>query len=128
MLRLLLVEDHFLFRDALALVLNRQPDLEVAGQCGSLAECRSLEDDFADIDMALLDVRLPDGAGTQLIEDLRRANPRVKVLILTASFEPGHLERMAEVGADGVLDKTSDLKEIAAEVRRLTSAGDDNES
>jgi DNA-binding NarL/FixJ family response regulator len=127
-LRLLLVEDHILFRDALALMLNRQPDLEVAGQCGSLAECRSLGDDLADIDMALLDVRLPDGDGTQLIEVLRRANPRVKVLILTASFESGHLEKMAEVGADGVLDKTSDLKEIVAEVRRLASAGGDDES
>lgn len=128
MLRLLLVEDHILFRDALALMLNRQPNLEVAGQCGSLAECRSLRDDFADIDMALLDVRLPDGDGTQLIEVLRRANPRVKVLILTASFEPGHLEKMAEVGADGVLDKTSDLKEMVAELRRLVSAGGDKES
>jgi DNA-binding NarL/FixJ family response regulator len=109
-------------------MLNRQPDLEVAGQCGSLAECRSLGDDLADIDMALLDVRLPDGDGTQLIEVLRRAAPRVKVLILTASFESGHLEKMAEVGADGVLDKTSDLKEIVAEVRRLASAGGDDES
>lgn len=127
-MRLLLVDDHNLFRDALALMLNRQPDLEVAGQCGSLAECRSLGDDLADIDMALLDVRLPDGDGTQLIEVLRRAAPRVKVLILTASFESGHLEKMAEVGADGVLDKTSDLKEIVAEVRRLASAGGDDES
>lgn len=74
-MRLLLVDDHNLFRDALALMLNRQPDLEVAGQCGSLAECRSLGDDLADIDMALLDVRLPDGDGTQLIEVLRRAAP-----------------------------------------------------
>jgi two-component system response regulator DesR len=131
MLRLLLVEDHILFRGALALMLDRQPDLEVAGQCGSLAECRSLadEDDFAaDIDIALLDVRLPDGDGTQLIEVLRSASPRVKVLILSACFEAGHLERMAEVGADGYLDKTSELKELASEVRRLASAGDDDES
>ena len=50
------------------------------------------------------------------------------MLILTASTEPGLLERMAEAGADGVLDKTSDLKEIEGEVRRLARAGDDNES
>ena len=43
MMRLLLVEDYSLFRGALAVVpLDRQPDLEVAAQCGSLAECRSL--------------------------------------------------------------------------------------
>jgi DNA-binding NarL/FixJ family response regulator len=57
MLCLLLVEDHILFRDALALTLNRQPNLEVAGQCGSLAECRSLADAFAvSVGVAWLDL------------------------------------------------------------------------
>jgi two-component system, NarL family, response regulator DesR len=127
MVRLLLVEDYILFRGALAVVLDRQPDLEVAAQCGSLVECRSLGG-FADIDVALLDLLLPDGDSTELIGVLRGANPRLKVLILTASPEPGLLERMAEPGADGVLDKTSGLKEIVAEVRRLASGANDNES
>jgi DNA-binding NarL/FixJ family response regulator len=126
-LRLLLVEDHAAFRGALALMLNRQPDLEVAAQCESLAECRSLGG-FADIDVALLDLVLPDGDGTQLIGVLRGANPRVKVLILTASVEAGLLERMAEAGADAVLDKTKLPQEIVAEVRRLASGPDDNET
>jgi DNA-binding NarL/FixJ family response regulator len=104
-LRILLVEDHAAFRGALARLLNRQPDLEVTSQCGSLAECRSLAEDFADIDVALLDLLLPDGDGTELIGVLRGANPRLKVLILTASPEPGLLERMAEAGADRVRDK-----------------------
>jgi|SRR5215211_2285143 len=127
MLRLLLVEDHAAFRSALALMVNRQPDLEVAVQCGSLAECRGLGG-FADIDVALLDLRLPDGDGAELIGVLREANPRVKVLILTASLEAGLLERMAEVGADGALDKTRLPQEIVAEVRRLASGGNDNKS
>jgi DNA-binding NarL/FixJ family response regulator len=105
MLRLLLVEDHASFRGALASMLNRQPDLEVAAQCGSLAECHSLGG-FDDI---------------QLIGVLRRENPRVKVLILTASVEAGLLVRMAEAGADGVLHKTSLLQELVAEVKRLAS-------
>jgi DNA-binding NarL/FixJ family response regulator len=55
--------------------------------------------------VALLDLLLPDGDGTELIGVLREANPRLKVLILTASPEPGLLERMAEAGADRVRDK-----------------------
>jgi DNA-binding NarL/FixJ family response regulator len=127
MLRVLLVEDHASFRGALASMLNRQPDLEVAAQCGSLAECRSLGG-FADIDVVLLDLLLPDGDGTQLISVLRRENPRVKVLILTASVEAGLLVRMAEAGADGVLDKTSLPQELVAEVKRLASGPNDNET
>jgi DNA-binding NarL/FixJ family response regulator len=126
-LRLLLVEDHAAFRGALASMLNRQPDLEVAAQCGSLAECRSLGG-FADIDVVLLDLLLADGDGTQLIGALRRENPRVKVLILTASVEAGLLVRMAEAGADGGLDKTSLLQELVAEVKRLASGPNDNET
>lgn len=116
--RLLLVEDHTAFREALALVLNGEPDLEVVAQCGSLAECRSLRS-LADIDIALLDLILPDGEGTELIEVLREANPRVKVLILSAYLEPDLSDRRAAVGVDGVLDKTIYPLELAAEVRRL---------
>lgn len=118
--RLLVVEDHAAFREALALLLNEQPDLEVVAQCGSLAECRSLGG-LADIDVALLDLALPDGEGTELIEVLRGANPRVKVLILSAYLEPDLSDRMAAVGADGALDKTIYPPELAAEVRRLLS-------
>jgi DNA-binding NarL/FixJ family response regulator len=114
----LLVEDHAAFRGALALMLNRQSDLEVAAQCGSLAECRSLGG-FAGIDVALLDLGLPDGDGADLIGELHQANPHVKVLILAGSVEPNLLERILKVGADGLLDKSRLLAEIAAEVRRL---------
>jgi DNA-binding NarL/FixJ family response regulator len=114
----LLVEDHAAFRGALALMLNRQSDLEVAAQCGSLAECRSLGG-FAGIDVALLDLGLPDGDGADLIGELHQANPHVKVLILTGSVEPNLLERVEKMGADGLLDKSRPFAEIASEVTRL---------
>lgn len=118
--RLLLVEDHIAFREALALLLNGQPTLEVVAQCGSLAECRGLGG-LSDIDVALLDLALPDGQGTDLIEVLREANPQIKVLILSARLEPDLSDRMAAVGVDGVLDKTIYPLELAVEVRRLVS-------
>jgi len=118
MLRLLMVEDHAAFRGALAFMLNRHPDLKVAAQCGSLAECRSLGG-LADIDVALLDLHLPDGDGAELIGELHQANPHVKVMVLTASLESDLLERMAKAGVNGVLDKTRPPAEVVAEVRRL---------
>ena len=120
MLRLLLVEDHAAFRAALALLLNLRPGMRVVAQCGSLAGCRALGGDLlATVDVALLDLALPDGEGTELVAVLRGANPGVKVLILTVSIEPGLEGRMAEAGADGLLDKTAALTEIASEVARL---------
>ncbi len=118
MLRLLLVEDHAAFRGALALLLDLRPGMKVVAQCGSLAGCRALEG-LDSVDVALLDLMLPDGDGTGLIALLRGANPSIRVLILTASIEPGLQGRMAEAGADGELDKTPALTEIASEVARL---------
>ncbi len=119
MLRLLLIEDHAAFRGALALLLDLRPGERVVAQCGSIAGCRALGSLLQTVDVALLDLFLPDGDGTGLIALLRGANPSVKVLILTASIEPGLRGRMAEAGADGVLDKTLGLTEIASEVARL---------
>ena len=119
LLRLLLVEDHAAFRGALALLLDLRPGMRVVAQCGSLAGCRALGGLLRTVDVALLDLMLPDGEGTGLVEVLREANPSVKVLILTVSIEPGLQGRMAEAGADGVLNKTAALTEIASEVARL---------
>ena len=119
MLRLLLVEDHAAFRGALALLLDLRPGMRVVAQCGSIAGCRALGGLLGAVDVALLDLMLPDGDGTGLIALLRGANPAVRVLVLTASIEPGLPGRMAEAGADGVLDKTAALTEIASEVARL---------
>ncbi|MGH3145865.1 MAG: response regulator [Rubrobacter sp.] len=117
--RLLLVEDHAVFRGALKFLLNLRPDMSVVAECGSLAGCRALGDRLRAIDLALLDLKLPDGDGTGLIAVLRGANPGVKVLVLTASIEPGLHERMAGAGADGVLNKAVTLTEIVAAVGRL---------
>jgi two-component system, NarL family, response regulator DevR len=119
LLRLLLIEDHAAFRSALALLLDLRPGMKVVAQCGSLAGCRALGGLLRTVDVALLDLFLPDGDGTALISVLRGANPSAKVLVLTASIEPGLQGRMAEAGADGVLDKTAALTEIASEVARL---------
>ena len=118
-LRLLLVEDHAAFRSALALLLDLHPGMKVVAQCGSLSGCRALGGLLQTVDVALVDLVLPAGDGTRLIAVLRGANPSVRVLIVTARSEPGLRGRMAEAGADGVLDKTAALSEIDSEVARL---------
>ena len=118
-LRLLLVEDHTLFRGTLALMLRLQPDMEVVAECGSVAECRALGGLLGSVDVALLDLLLPDGKGTELVAVLREANPEAKALILSTSIETELAERLPEAGADGVLDKMTPMTAIASEVRRL---------
>jgi two-component system response regulator DesR len=114
----MLVEDHLAFREALAFLLSHKPDIEVVAQAGSLAEAREalLE---RRLDVAVVDLGLPDGDGRELFGELRRANPSVSVVVLSATIEAGHIEAVLRAGADVVLDKVESPPTIAEEVRRL---------
>jgi DNA-binding NarL/FixJ family response regulator len=118
--RVMLVEDHAAFRQALASLLGREPDLEVVAQAGSLAQAREMLD--TPLDVAVLDLALPDGDGRDLIGELRRTNPGISVLVLTVMLRPGRLEEVLKAGADAVLHKVASPPTIVEEVRRL--AGD----
>jgi DNA-binding NarL/FixJ family response regulator len=113
----MLVEDHLSFRQSLAFLLSREPDLEVLAQAGSLAEARELLD--IPLDVAVLDLSLPDGDGRELIGELRRANASISVLVLSVTIRPGHLEEVMKAGADAVLHKVASPATIVEEVRRL---------
>jgi DNA-binding NarL/FixJ family response regulator len=112
----MLVEDHASFRQALAFVLGREPGFEVVAQAGSLAEARQV---LEGVDVAIVDLALPDGNGADLIDDLHRYNPGVVVLVLSATLDQKNLVSAVETGAAGVLDKLADLDEIVGAVRRL---------
>ena len=115
--RVMLVEDHLSFRQSLAFLLSREPDLEVVAQAGSLAEARQMLD--SRLDVAVLDLNLPDGNGRDLIGELRKRNAGILVLVLSATIAPGHLEEVLKAGADAVLHKVASPKTIVEEVRRL---------
>jgi DNA-binding NarL/FixJ family response regulator len=115
--RVMLVEDHVAFRQSLASLLSREPDLEVVAQAGSLAQARQML--HTPLDIAVLDLSLPDGDGRELIGELRQANAGISVLVLTVMLEPGHLEEVLKAGADAVLHKVASPQTIVEEVRRL---------
>jgi PAS domain S-box-containing protein len=119
-LRVLLVEDHASVRQAIASAFRREADFEVVGEAASLAEAREL---LNDVDVAVLDLGLPDGCGADLIHDLRTVNRRAQALVLSATLDRGEVARAVQSGAAGVLDKTASLDEVVDAVRRV-SAGE----
>jgi DNA-binding NarL/FixJ family response regulator len=116
-IRVLLVEDHAAFREALAFLLGGEPDIEVVAQAGSLAEARAALG--GTLDVAVVDLGLPDGDGGELIGELRRASPGAAVLVLSATVGPGRLDDVRKAGADAALAKVASPPIIAQEVRRL---------
>jgi DNA-binding NarL/FixJ family response regulator len=124
-LKVMLVEDHAAFRQALVFVLKSEQGLEVVAQAGSLAEAReALEGGgLPGLDVALIDLVLPDGEGTELVGELRRANPSIKVIVLSADLWPWRIDELSRTGVDAVLDKVQSPRQIAREVRREGGGG-----
>ncbi|HKP88830.1 MAG TPA: PAS domain S-box protein [Thermoleophilaceae bacterium] len=114
--RILLVDDHASVREAVAAALQREPDLEVSAQAATLAEAREL---LEGVDLALIDLGLPDGSGIDLIKELQASSPRAQALILSAGFDRPDLARAIQAGAAGVLSKTVHLDEIVDAARRV---------
>ncbi|WP_166396341.1 response regulator [Rubrobacter marinus] len=118
--RIFLLEDHSWFRRALADMLALEPDLEVVGEAGSLEEARRETRDRAkEIDLALVDLLLPDGIGTELIRDLRRTKPDLPVLVLTVARGPDLYSWVRSMGADEMISKDASVEEILTAVRIL---------
>ena len=118
--RVFLLEDHSWFRKALAELLNRQPDLEVVGEAGSLSEARQEAAEKAqEIDLAIVDLLLPDGVGTELIGDLRANGPEVPVLVLTVAQGPDLYSWVRSMGADEMISKDASVDEILTAIRLL---------
>ena len=115
-IRVLLLEDHSSFRQATASVFEREPGFEVVGQAGSLAEARRL---LEGVDVAVVDLGLPDGYGGELIKELREKNPQAQTLVLSATLDRAEMARAVEAGAAGFLHKSAGMVEVMEAIRRL---------
>jgi DNA-binding NarL/FixJ family response regulator len=71
------------------------------------------------VDVAIVDLGLPDGYGGDLIGELREANPQAQVLVLSASLDRANIARSVEHGAAGLLHKSAHLDEVVETVKRL---------
>ena len=116
--RVMIVEDHADFRGLMEVLLDRQPDIELLAQAGSLAEAREQAARF-EFDVVILDLGLPDGSGADLIAVLRRASPGVRVMVLSASLDPEGIEKARSAGANEISDKLTPVGEVLATGRRL---------
>jgi DNA-binding NarL/FixJ family response regulator len=114
--RVLLVDDHAAIREAMALAFAEDGGFVVAGQAGTLAEARTMLDG---IDVAIVDLRLPDGSGTDLIAELEANGSDARALVLSADVDRIATARAVEKGAAAVLDKSTHLHDVVAAVRRL---------
>jgi DNA-binding NarL/FixJ family response regulator len=114
-IRVLFVEDHQLLADALSSLLSREPDMEVVGVAGSVAEAKILARDR--VDVVLMDYRLPDGTGAEATRAIKARWPVARVVMLTAVKDDETVLESIQAGADGYLTKDRAADDVVQAVR-----------
>jgi DNA-binding NarL/FixJ family response regulator len=119
--RIVLVEDNEVFRDALELLLGMRGDVQVVASVGDGAAAISAAIEHRP-DVVLMDYRLPALDGVQATAQVLEAMPDVAVVALTASASAGEREALVEAGAVTCLTKDQELDEIVTAIRNAASA------
>ncbi len=121
-MKFLLLEDHPIFRFGVRqLLAQRWPDAVIA-EAGTLAEAISVVRN-ATIDLALVDLNLPDSDGLEVVAQLQRAAPGLRLLVLSLNAEAAYAQRALQMGAAGYLAKDRAADELIAAVERIASGG-----
>jgi DNA-binding NarL/FixJ family response regulator/signal transduction histidine kinase len=116
--RVLLVDDHASFRQSLARILDRDPGVRSVQQAGVVATARPL---LREVDVALIDLQLPDGRGADVIAELHRSCPAAGIIALTGTNDSQELAAAVDAGAIGLLHKSASIDEIITAVRRAAA-------
>lgn len=119
---LFLVDDHPVVLDGLRATLARHEGLVIVGQASTLAEAREWIAD-ARIDVVLLDLRLPDGSGTDLLVEIQAATSPPAVIVLSSFLTPQYVNAAITLGASGFLLKTAPTEEILAAIAIVADGG-----
>ena len=118
MIRIVLVEDHASFGQALAGMAAMEPDLEVVGQVGRGEDALT---SATGADIAVVDLDLPGMAGVATIAALRERHPGLGCVVLTALTDEVELGRAVEAGAAGVLHKSVSMADLFRVVRAVAA-------
>jgi DNA-binding NarL/FixJ family response regulator len=116
--RVLIIDDHLAVREALALRIDRQPDLEVCGEAADIPDALRLVSETRP-DVAVVDITLKNGNGLDLIKQIRYRSDQVRIVVWSMHSETLYSERALRAGAMGYVNKDQATDTIIDAIRRV---------
>ncbi|HPG08437.1 MAG TPA: response regulator transcription factor [Saprospiraceae bacterium] len=123
MIRILIADDHKIFRDGLVSLLAQEPDLQVVGQASSGQEVINQCENLPACDLVILDIHMPGMPGEAICKWIKEKYPKLPVLVLSMHDESTYILKMLEAGASGYLLKEAGATELLQAIRTV-SRGD----
>ncbi len=117
-IKIMLAEDHILVREGTKEMLDREEDMDVVAEAGDGAEAVRLAQE-QDLDIVIMDIALPKLNGIEATRRIKRANPSIAILVLTAYDDDEYIFALLEAGAAGYLLKDVSTDELVAAIRAV---------
>lgn len=121
--KIVLVDDHTLFRNGLKGLLEHCADCRVVGEAGSGEEFLTMLEGLGEIDVVFMDFAMPGLDGAQTTERALQRRPDLRIITLSMFGEEGYYSRMVEAGARGFLLKDSEIDEVIAAIETVMGGG-----
>ncbi len=117
-IKIFLIDDHILFIQGLASILDDKPSLEVVGYVHSADQYFKREESL-DVDVFLIDVNMPKISGIEITRQIIEKDPRAKILALSMYEDALYIEKMIQSGAKGFINKSANMKELEKAIEEV---------
>lgn len=121
-IRVLLTDDHTLFRQGVRTLLSAEPDLEVVGEAGTAAESVALARQLRP-DVVLMDIGMAGMSSFEATRQIRKERPETKVVFLSMYDDEDYLAESVEIGASGYILKESPAEQLVTAIREVHRGG-----
>lgn len=119
-MRIIIADDHMIFREGLKLLLGQCPDCRIVAEAGEAATLKTLVREHQP-DLIIMDYNMPGGDVGEVLAYLKQRYEGVKVLMLTAERSGALLKHLADIGADGILLKEGGAEALLQAVREVAA-------
>jgi two-component system NarL family response regulator len=122
-IRVMVADDHRMFREALSGSLSAEHDLTILGEASTGAETLAVLDRGDCPDILLLDIGLPDRNGIDIAREVSRTHPAVRIIALSGYADRLYIEEMLKAGARGYVVKSAGADELITAIRQVAGGG-----
>jgi DNA-binding NarL/FixJ family response regulator len=122
MIRIVIADDHALIREGVRKILRRQPDMKIIGEAANGSELLDILRG-ATPDLVILDISLPGRSGIDLLGEIKKMRPELRVLVLSMYTEERFALRVLKSGAAGYVCKSSAAGELVTAIRKVVAGG-----